>query len=159
MRRKIMFSKVEDKRLHARRRWTTAAALALVLTLGLTAIASALSAGNVDGVWGNPTPSSPSSFRWCYAPDNTTGSAARRLAAAPPVRAFRIPPAVRRLTKTSGGMEILPLLQLRMGFEAATVSTATTTSARLPLMSRSTLADLHTTTILSLQILFSPGSV
>lgn len=52
-----------------------AVGMALVLAIGMTAIAFALTAGNVDGVWGNPTPSNTSSFRWCYGPDNTTGPA------------------------------------------------------------------------------------
>jgi hypothetical protein len=49
--------------------------LALALTLGLASFAFALTAGNADGVWGNPTPSNTSSFRWCYGPDNLTGPA------------------------------------------------------------------------------------
>ncbi len=63
------------RQIHKRRRCAVALAFALVLALGLAAVASALTAGNVDGVWGSPTPSNTSSFRWCYAPDNTTGSA------------------------------------------------------------------------------------
>lgn len=51
-----------------------AVTLALTAVLVLAGIASALVAGNVDGVWGNPTPANTSSFRWCYGPDNTTGS-------------------------------------------------------------------------------------
>lgn len=51
------------------------AASVLVFVMVFAGVVSALTAGNVDGVWGNPTPSNTSSFRWCYAPDNTTGSA------------------------------------------------------------------------------------
>ncbi len=70
-----MFSNKNNRQTHRRRRWAAALAFALVLALGLAAVASALTAGNVDGVWGSPTPSNTSSFRWCYAPDNTSGSA------------------------------------------------------------------------------------
>ena len=61
---------------------------ALVMTIGFAAIASALTIGNVDGVWGNPTPSNTSSFRWCRAMDNQTG------AAGPPTRCSESDPDV-----------------------------------------------------------------
>lgn len=60
------------------RRWTRLALVVsatMVLALAFAAAAFALTAGNVDGVWGNPTPANTSSFRWCYGPDNTTGPA------------------------------------------------------------------------------------
>lgn len=60
------------------RRWARLAVVVgatLVLALAFAAAAFALTAGNVDGVWGDPTPSNTSSFRWCYGPDNTTGPA------------------------------------------------------------------------------------
>ncbi len=56
-----------------RRRAVTVLVLSLVLAVGLFSVASALTAGNVDGVWGSPTPANTSDFRWCYAPDNPTG--------------------------------------------------------------------------------------
>lgn len=49
--------------------------LAVVLTVVFAAVASALTAGNVDGVWGDPPGSNPQDFRWCYAPDVTNGPA------------------------------------------------------------------------------------
>ena len=58
------------------RRWTRLAlvvSVTAVLALVFAAAAYALTAGNVDGVWGNPTPSNTSEFRWCYGDDNTTG--------------------------------------------------------------------------------------
>ena len=42
----------------------------LVFVLVFAGVVSALTAGNVDGVWGNPTPSNPQEFRWCYADDD-----------------------------------------------------------------------------------------
>lgn len=58
-----------------RARLSMAIVLGLVLALAVTAVALALQADNVDGVWGSPTPSNTSSFRWCYGPDNLTGPA------------------------------------------------------------------------------------
>lgn len=60
------------------RRWARRAVIVsatLILTLAFAAAAFALTAGNVDGVWGNPTPGNTSSFRWCYAPDTVNGPA------------------------------------------------------------------------------------
>ncbi|HNS02454.1 MAG TPA: choice-of-anchor K domain-containing protein [Anaerolineae bacterium] len=60
------------------RRWARRAVIVsatLALTLVFAAAAFALTAGNVDGVWGNPTPSNTTEFRWCYGPDNVSGPA------------------------------------------------------------------------------------
>ena len=67
-------------RSNRRTRWAKAATLALVLTLALAAVASALTAGNVDGVWGSPTPSNTSNFDYCRGSDNLTGPAGNPLA-------------------------------------------------------------------------------
>lgn len=65
------------KNFQTNRRTRTALALSLavVLALAFGAAAFALTAGNVDGVWGNPTPSNTSEFRWCYGPDNVSAQA------------------------------------------------------------------------------------
>lgn len=70
-----MFRTEVYRKTLGRHRAIPAMILALILALGLASIASALTAGNVDGVWGSPTPSGTSSFRWCYGPDNPTGPA------------------------------------------------------------------------------------
>lgn len=63
------------QRTHWRVHWAKATVLALLLALALTAVASAQTASNVDGVWGNPTPATTWRFRWCYGPDSITGPA------------------------------------------------------------------------------------
>lgn len=56
-------------------RLALALASVLVFVLVFAGVVSALTAGNVDGVWRNPTPSNPEDFRWCYAGDNTSAPA------------------------------------------------------------------------------------
>lgn len=65
------------KRLGSRRaaRLATILASTLILVLALAGVAIALTAGNVDGVWGDPPGTNPQEFRWCYAPDITDGPA------------------------------------------------------------------------------------
>lgn len=68
-------------RIDCRRRkgWASRLSAGLVVAVGLTlvlaAVAVAMSAGNVDGVWGDPPGTNPEGFRWCYAPDVANGPA------------------------------------------------------------------------------------
>ncbi|MCB0004133.1 MAG: choice-of-anchor K domain-containing protein, partial [Anaerolineae bacterium] len=64
---------MSSKRPVPRRTTRLALALAsvLVLVIVFAGVVSALTAGNVDGVWGDPPGTNPQEFRWCYAPDNT----------------------------------------------------------------------------------------
>ena len=55
-------------------RLTIALGSVLVFVLVFAGVALALTAGNVDGVWGDP-PNNPTGFRWCYSDDNLVGPA------------------------------------------------------------------------------------
>lgn len=62
-------------RTNRRTRLALALSATVVLVLAFGAAAFALTAGNVDGVWGSPTPSNTTEFRWCYGSDNVSAQA------------------------------------------------------------------------------------
>jgi hypothetical protein len=68
------------------------ASIALAFTTIAAGPAKALVAGNVDGGWGSPTPSGTTSFRWCYGPDVTGGSAGAPTACSTSSAAIQNPP-------------------------------------------------------------------
>lgn len=63
----------------------------LVFVLVFAGVVSALTAGNVDGVWGIP-PNNPTGFRWCYAPDVTNGPAGNPTSCSTGSSAIQNPP-------------------------------------------------------------------
>jgi hypothetical protein len=100
-------------RENGRARWA-AALFAVALTMVVAVVARALTAGNVDGVWGSPTPAGTSNFRWCYAPDVLGGPAGAPTACNTSSAAIQNPPdsttsdenQIRYGTPTSGSLDV-----------------------------------------------------
>jgi hypothetical protein len=88
----LVKSERNRRRENGRARWAAAVSVALALTMFVAVVARALTAGNVDGVWGNPTPSGTSEFRWCYAPDIPGGPAGPPTACSISSAAIQNPP-------------------------------------------------------------------